>query len=156
MLLKPMKPLKQIIRIIPPPPKKKKHMTKQEMIMEVARNLGFQPYIDDDGDICVPYQLKNIYFLVGKDDEQFASVVYPQFAEVPEGEETLTLAVCNKLSREVKLVKVYICENLKAVTASCEFFYTDMESLQCSVENSLNILGMIRSAYRTAKEELTN
>ena len=64
-----------------------------------------------------------------------------------EGEETLTLAVCNKVSRDLKLVKVFIDHTLESVSASCEFFYTDMESLKNNVEHVLGILGMVRSTY---------
>ena len=131
-------------------------MTKKEMILEAIESLGYKPHIDDDGDICVRYQMKSIFFLTSQEEEQYVSAILPQFSEVNEGEETLTLAVCNKVSREVKLVKVYIDQTLKNVTASCVFFYTDMDSLKNNVEHSLNILGMARSAYHKAKTELTN
>ena len=156
-------------------------MTKKEMILEAIESLGYKPHVDDDGDICVRFQMKSIFFLTGQEEElneqreqsrtcsgsaesrekktegqQYISAILPQFSEVNEGEETLTLAVCNKVSREVKLAKVYIDQTLKSVTASCEFFYTDMESLKNNVEHVLNILGMVRSAYHKAKAEFSN
>ena len=73
-----------------------------------------------------------------------------------EGEETLTLAVCNKVSRDIKLAKVVIDHTLEGVSASCEFFYTDMESLKNNVEHVLGILGMVRSTYYKAKAEFTD
>ena len=73
-----------------------------------------------------------------------------------EGEETLTLAVCNKVSRDIKLAKVFIDHTLEGVSASCEFFYTDMESLKNNVEHVLGILGMVRSTYYKAKAEFTD
>ena len=73
-----------------------------------------------------------------------------------EGEETLTLAVCNKVSRDLKLAKVFIDHTLEGVSASCEFFYTDMESLKNNVEHVLGILGMVRSTYYKAKAEFTD
>lgn len=131
-------------------------MTKQEMIMEAIEGFGYKPVIDDDGDILVCYQMKSIYFMMRQEEEQYVVVIYPQFAEVDEGEETLTLAVCNKLTRDVKLAKVYIDQTLKSVSASCEFFYTDMESLKSNVEHSLRILGMVRSAFAKAKAEFND
>ena len=134
-------------------------MTKKEMILEAIESLGYKPHVDDDGDICVRFQMKCIFFLTGQEDEkktesqQYISAILPQFSEVTEGEETLTLAVCNKVCREVRLAKVYIDQTLKSVTASCEFFYTDMESLKNNVEHALNILGMVRSAFHKAKAE---
>ena len=73
-----------------------------------------------------------------------------------EGEETLTLAVCNKVSRDLKLAKVFVDQILEGVSASCEFFYTDMESLKNNVEHVLGILGMVRSTYYKAKAEFTD
>lgn len=45
-------------------------------------------------------------------------VMLPQFYEMDEGEEIKTLAVCNKLTRNVKLAKLFVDKNLKDVTAS--------------------------------------
>ena len=100
--------------------------------------------------------MKSIFFLTGQEEEQYISAILPQFSEVNEGEETLTLAVCNKVSREVKLAKVYIDQTLKSVSASCEFFYTDMESLKNNVKHVLNILGMVRSVYHKSKADFSN
>ena len=44
-------------------------MTKKEMIAEAVESLGYKPVVDDDGDICVRYQMKNIYFMTGQDEE---------------------------------------------------------------------------------------
>ena len=131
-------------------------MTKKEMILEAIESLGYKPHVDDDGDICVRYQMKSIFFLTGLEEEQYVSVILPQFSEVQEGEETMTLAICNKVSREIKLAKVYIDQTLKSVTASCEFFYTDMDSLKNNVELSLNILGMVRSTYFKVRSEFND
>lgn len=128
-------------------------MTKKEMILEAVGSLGYKPTVDDDGDICVRYQMKNIFFMTGSEEEQYVTAILPQFQEVNEGEEALVLAVCNKVNRDTKLAKVYIDQTFKSVSASCEFFYTDMESLKNNVEYTLVILGMVRSAYYNAREE---
>lgn len=106
------------------------------MILEAVGSLGYKPTMDDDGDICVRYQMKNIFFMTGSEEEQYVTAILPQFQEVNEGEEALALAVCNKVNRDTKLAKVYIDQTFKSVSASCEFFYTDMESLK----NNVNIL----------------
>lgn len=131
-------------------------MTKKEMIMTAIESFGYKPTVDDDGDVSVRYQMKSIYFMTGQDEEQYVSAILPQFSEVSEGEEIQTLAVCNKVSREVKLVKVYIDQSLKSVSASCEFFYTDMDSLRANVEHSLSILGMVRSTYFRTRSEFND
>lgn len=126
------------------------------MIVTAIESLGYRANVDDDGDVCVRYQMKDIYFLVGQEEEQYVSVLLPRFSEVHEGEETITLAVCNIMNREMKLAKVYLDPTLKNVIASGDFFYTDMDSLADNVQHVLNILGLVRSAYNKTKAELTD
>lgn len=130
-------------------------MTKKEMVMAAIEDLGYKPQLDEDGDVVVRYQMKKIYFLTDSNEESYLTAILPQFIEVQEGEEMQTLVVCNKLTREIKLAKVYIDQTFKNVTASCEFFYTDEESLRLCVERTLDILGIVRSAFYSAKAELT-
>ena len=123
-------------------------MTKYEMVVSVLQSLGVKPQIDDDGDIFVRYQMKTFYVLgANSDDEDYLVVVFPQMYEVNEGEETKVLAVCNKITREIKLTKVYIDQTLKNGSASCEFYYNGEESLKTSLDKSLDILGMVRSTF---------
>lgn len=130
-------------------------MTKKEMIMEAIEARGYKPQTDEEGDVFVRYQMKTIYFLTNDDeDDRYVSATLPRIAEVQEGEETLILAACNKVSRDVKLAKVYIDHTLEYVGASCEFFYTDMESLKYCVEHCMSIFGVIRSTFNQAREEL--
>lgn len=122
-------------------------MTKQEMIMEAVASLGYVPQVDPDGDVLVRYQLKNIYVLVGQEDDPYVSVMLPQLAEVEEGEEKLALAICNKLTRDLKLAKLYLDHSLKSVSASCEFYYSDMENMMNSLQHALTILGLVTREY---------
>lgn len=123
-------------------------MTKHEMVVSVLQSLGFKPQIDDDGDIFVRYQMKTFYVMgANSDDEDYLVVVFPQMYEVNEGEETKVLAVCNKITREIKLTKVYIDQTLKNVSASCEFYYNGEESLKTCLDKSIEILGMVRSTF---------
>ncbi|MGM9804783.1 MAG: hypothetical protein ACI308_11485 [Muribaculaceae bacterium] len=127
-------------------------MTKTEMIQEALTSLGYKPIIDDDNDIYILYQMKNIFFFINEEDEDpFVSVTLPRFTEIEEGEETLFMTVCNHMTREIKLLKVYIDRDMTSISATCEFFFTNMESLRSNIEVSLKILGMIRSHFRELK-----
>ena len=131
-------------------------MTKKEMVMAAIEANGYRPQIDNDGDVFVRFQMKTIYFMLSPDEEdQYVVVLLPQFADVDEGEEALTLAVCNKEIRELRLAKVYIDQTLKNVSASCEFFYTDSECLKVCVEHALNILGLVRATFFRLKGEIS-
>ena len=103
---------------------------KKEMILRVLEKMGYKPEIDNDGDIQLRYQMKTIFVLTGDEDEQYISVMLPQFHEIADGEEALVLAVCNKMTRELKLAKVYVDQTFKNVSATCEFFYSNEEALE--------------------------
>jgi len=58
-------------------------MTKKELIMStLEEKMGYCPEVDEDGDIRVAYQLKTIYLMTGDEDEQYVSVMLPQFHEI--------------------------------------------------------------------------
>lgn len=123
-------------------------MTKHEMVVSVLQSLGFKPQIDDEGDIFVRYQMTMFYVMgSNSDDEDYLVVVFPQMYEVNEGEETKVLAAYNKITREIKLTKVYIDQTLKNVSASCEFYYNGEESLKTCLDKAIEILGMVRSTF---------
>ena len=128
---------------------------KKEMILRVLEKMGYKPEIDNDGDIQLRYQMKTIFVLTGDEDEQYISVMLPQFHEIADGEETLVLAVCNKMTRELKLAKVYVDQTFKHVTATCEFFYSGKKSLTQNLEKSLELLGVVRTVFRNDMEELS-
>lgn len=131
-------------------------MTKKEHIMSILQDMGYSPTYDDDGDICLIYQMKAIYFMIHEDNEdKFLGVLLPQFCSIEEGEESLFLTISNKLTRDLKLVKVFVDSSFKNITASCEFYYADDEQLKDSIQKSLAILGIIRREFTKAKKELT-
>ena len=128
---------------------------KKEMLLRVLEKMGYKPEIDNDGDIQLRYQMKTIFVLIGDEDEQYISVMLPQFQEIADGEETLVLAVCNKMTRELKLAKIYVDQTFKNVSATCEFFYSNEEALEQCLALSLELLGVVRSVFRKNKTELS-
>ena len=130
-------------------------MTKKEEIIAALKRMGYTPEYDEDGDIVLIYQMKALLLLPGKEDESYLSVILPSFLDVKEGDESLTLAVCNKLNRALKVVKTYLDENFKSVTSVCEFYYTDDSSLEDGIENALNVLGVIRTIYRRTVDDFS-
>lgn len=131
-------------------------MTKKEQIINVLERMGYKPKIDKEGDIMLRYQLKTLFFLVNDDDEEnFVNIILPQFAEIDDGEETLYLAACNKVTRGTRMVKVYVDQTFKNITASCEFYYANDESLEFNLQKSLSILSIIRTLYRNCIKELS-
>lgn len=130
-------------------------MTKKEQIMATLEKMGYRPELDNDGDILLRYQMKSIFVLTGDEDDSYVSVMLPQFHEIEEGKETLVLAVCNKMTRELKLAKVYVDQTFKNVSATCEFYYANEESLEQNLRQSLQLLGIVRTVLRKNMDELS-
>ena len=128
-------------------------MTKKELVVNVLEEMGFRPHEDEDGDVTFRYEMKSIYVMVGDESEPYLVLVMPQFYEIEGGEEHIALAVCNKMTRELKLVKVYVDQTFKNVSANCEFYYMDEDSLKSNMENSLKILGVVRTLFRKTRNE---
>lgn len=131
-------------------------MKKKELILKTLEKMGYSPEVDNDGDIMLHYQMKTIYVMTSDEEEPYISMMLPQFQEIEDGKETLVLAVCNKMTRELKLVKVYIDQTFKNVTATCEFFYANEESLEQNLRNSLQMLGVVRTVFRSDMAELSD
>ena len=131
-------------------------MSKKELIMStLEQKMGYCPEIDEDGDIKFAYQLKTIFVMTADDDEPYVSVMLPQFHDIEDGKETVALAVCNKMTRELKFAKVYIDQTFNHVTATCEFYYSSKKSLLQNLERALELLGVIRTVFRNDMDELS-
>ena len=131
-------------------------MNKKELILKTLEKMGYSPEVDNDGDIMLHYQMKTIYVMTSDAEEPYISMMLPQFQEMEDGQETLVLAVCNKMTRELKLAKVYVDQTFKSVTATCEFYYANEESLEQNLRNSLQMLGVVRTVFRSDMAELSD
>lgn len=124
-------------------------MTKRELVINMLESMGYKPKVDNDGDVMFRFQLKTLYVLGTQEEESnYLLIMLPQLYEMDDGEEIKTLTVCNKLTRDIKLAKVYVDSTFKNVSASCEFYYCNSDDcLQSQFEHSLNILSQIRSTF---------
>lgn len=123
--------------------------------MSVLEKMGYSPEVDNDGDIMFRYQMKAIYVMIGDEEEPYISLMLPQFHEFEEGQETLVLVTCNKMTRELKMAKAFIDQTFKNVSATCEFFYINEEALEQNLRHALQIIGVVRSVFRKDMAELS-
>ena len=130
-------------------------MKKKEMVLAVLEKMGYFPEVDDEGDILFGYQMKTIYVLMGDEDEPYICMMLPQFHEIEDGQEMLVLAACNKMTRELKMVKVYVDHTFKNVSANCEFYYANKKALELNLHHSLHLLGVVRAIFRKRLAELS-
>lgn len=130
-------------------------MTKKDLIAKVVEELGYKLDVDSEGRLFICFQMKEIYIIGDDEDDQYLVLLLPQFYDLDENEVPVALTACNKITREVKMVKTYIDKNFKSVSASCEFFYTDEPSLKLLMENALFFLSIVSSVFRRTLKELS-
>lgn len=132
-------------------------MTKKEHVMAALRRMGYEPQYDDDGDIKMRFEIKTVYFFVDETDEdQFVCVSMPQFKSIEEGKDMKYLVACNKMTRDTKLVKVFVDQTFSSISASCDFYYTSLKGLAENIEKVLRILSVTRTAYQKCLDELSD
>ncbi len=131
-------------------------MGKLELIKGVLEKMGRNVDIDKDGDLHIVYQMKHFYVIIGDEDEPYVCVILPQFHEIEDGKGTVALAACNSLTRELKMVKVYVDQSFENITASCEFYYSDEKSLEMSLSETFRLMGVVRTVFRKKMHELSS
>lgn len=132
-----------------------KIMSKNEKVASVLQAMGYTPQFDDDGDLYILYQMKHVFFMLNEDDDDnYISIMLPQFVDIEDGEESMALAVCNKMTRELKLAKIYVDKTFKSVSGTCEFFFANDDALEYGIKKSLRMIGLIRSQYYKCQKDL--
>ena len=114
--------------------------------MKVLKDMGYEPELDSDHDIRLCMEMKECY----------VNIVLPQFTGIKEGKEILALATCNIMTRDMKLLKVYVEKNHESVSASCDFIYTDEDSLKQNIVCSMEVMSIVKTLYRRKCAELEN
>lgn len=125
--------------------------------MKVLKDMGYEPELDSDQDIRLCMEMKELYFFMPDEEEEcYVNIVLPQFTGIKEGKEILALATCNIMTRDMKLLKVYVEKNHESVSASCEFIYTDEDSLKQNIVCSMEVMSIVKTLYRRKYAELEN
>lgn len=129
----------------------------KQLVMKVLKDMGYEPELDSDQDIRLCMEMKELYFFMpDEEEERYVNIVLPQLTGIKEGKEILALATCNIMTRDMKLLKVYVEKNHESVSASCEFIYTDEDSLKQNIVSSIEVMSIVKTLYRRKYAELEN
>lgn len=129
----------------------------KRLVMKVLKDMGYEPELDSDQDIRVCMEMKDFYFFMPDNEEEcYVNIVLPQFARIQEGKEILALAASNVMTRDMKLLKVYVERNHESVSASCEFIYTDEDSLKQNIMTCMEVMSIVKTLYKRKCAELEN
>lgn len=128
----------------------------KKQIIEVLKELGYNPFLDPDNDISICVEMKNIYFYPEYvNDTNYCNIVLPQISPIAKGDEIVALAACNMIVRDTRLISAYVEKTHDAVSVSCDFTYTDEASLKQNIQESMDILLVAKTIYRRKHFELS-
>ena len=96
--------------------------------------------------ITIRYQLNSIHIFPSSDDDQFVSVLLPNFADVTEESYNDVVMRCHKLNEQMKQVKLYTLNGV--LIASAEFYYMEENDLAYQLEIALNSVVAAKVNYK--------
>ena len=117
-----------------------------EAIKKVLEEGKYKIQEDDGEQITIRYQLKSIHIFPSSDDDQFISVLLPNFADVTEGSYADVVMRCHKLNEQMKQVKLYTINDV--LIASAEFYYMEEKDLAYQLKIALNSVVAAKVNYR--------
>lgn len=117
-----------------------------EAIKKVLEDGKYKIQEEDGEQITIRYQLKSIHIFPSSDDDQFVSVLLPNFADVTEESYFDVVMRCHKLNEQMKQVKLYTINDV--LIASAEFYYMEENDLAYQLKIALNSVVAAKVNYR--------
>ena len=117
-----------------------------EAIKKVLEDGKYKIQEEDGEQITIRYQLKSIHIFPSSDDDQFVSVLLPNFADVTEESYAHVVMRCHKLNEQMKQVKLYTINDV--LIASAEFYYMEENDLAYQLKIALNSVVAAKVNYR--------
>lgn len=117
-----------------------------EAIKKVLEEGKYKIQEEDGEQITIRYQLKSIHIFPSSDDDQFISVLLPNFADVTEEGYADVVMRCHKLNEQMKQVKLYTINDV--LIASAEFYYMEEKDLAYQLKIALNSVVAAKVNYR--------
>lgn len=128
-------------------------MNLKELIVQYIKRLGYRPEVDEDGHIQFKYQMKTLFINVDEDNP-YVQVLLPNFYAIREGQEIHVMTLCNTLTRELRIAKVFMNTTHDAVSLSFEFDYTSQKALKASIQQALGIISVISTHFQRQLDDL--
>ena len=116
-----------------------------ELVRDFVEEKKFKVINDDGENIVFNYQMNKIFFFK-IDEENFVSMILPDFAEVNEENYSDVVMNCNRLNEKLQQVKLYTTGDF--IVASSEFYYLGKEDLVFQIQMSLDNLVAAKVRYQ--------
>ena len=131
--------------------------SRSRQILDWLGSEGYRCGLDDDGDIHLRHEGRDVYVLLDPDDLPYLRFLVPDVWRCDDDEErSLALVVANSVNAELKVLKLSLRRS-GAVAASVELFLDGFEAFQKVAPRCLDLLGTgaweFRSRMRNAMQK---
>ena len=117
-----------------------------ELIKKIIEDVKYKVLEDDGEHITIRYQLNILHISPSQGDDNFVSVLLPNFADVTEENFAEVVMRCHKLNEQMKQVKLYTINDV--IIAASEFFYMEEDDLAYQFKMSLSSVIAAKVNYR--------
>lgn len=117
---------------------------------DALKDAGLGPQFDSDGDILMKREGMYLYLMKSSSDS-YIQFLCPAFLTIGnEDELRIALVAASNVNGKIKSAKIYADQDLKHMSASCEFFISDPADLRPLVPKCI---GCIEVALETFVDE---
>lgn len=127
-------------------------MTTLELAQEfiAAQRYKLVSVDSEEGHIAFRYQMNTIHLWQGNEDDHFIFMTMSGFADTAEEDIDSIKEKCHQINRQVKLVKMYLLDEIVLVAA--EVYYLAKEDFEYQMKNALKHLISAKITYRKLGE----
>lgn len=133
---------------VPPPP------TPAQPILEWLEREGFRARLDEDGDVHLRHEGRDVFVVFDADDPSYVRVIAPEFWKCDgEAEQRfLALTVANRLNASLKVAKISLRSD-GATGVAVELFVNGPEALRAVLPRCLDLIGAATWEFRERMKE---
>jgi hypothetical protein len=123
-------------------------------ILEWLESEGFRARLDDDGDVHLRHEGRDVFIVFDADDPAYIRVIAPAFWKCEDDAEQrfLALTVANRLNGALKAAKISLRSDGAAYVA-VELFLDGLEALRAVLPRCLDLIGAATWEFRERMKE---
>ena len=124
------------------------------MYSNYLKEQGFQPYVDEDGDVIFKAEGRTFWIDVNERDLESFRIVYSNFWEIESLSEKLKVyEVANYINRTTKVAKVFLNSRDDDVSADANIFIKNPEDFKFHFERMVDLLLYVVREFRYKMNE---
>jgi hypothetical protein len=138
----------------PAPPPRPPAASPAQPILEWLESEGFRARLDEDGDVLLRHEGRDVFVVFDAEDPAYVRVIAPEFWRCDDVAEQrfFALTVANRLNASLKVAKISLRSD-GAVCVAVELFASSPEALRAVLPRCLDLIGAATWEFRERMKE---